>query len=248
MTKQRRCPASYNLAAAGFILLTGAGFNKWIFGNGGTAAPRPAKPLRPKHRHGDHRHAVVARIGDAPLSNHDRQKRRRGILSSRIGEHFPLQRLEASRPSVCMSPSSRSGVAPATPPQATCHRSSAWGARERGPSSARTGVLSLAQARPKAQSLQANRPCNTSGQRHPAKLRHSQCSFYATFNAVFTPFGTQFPSASQRESASHSEQQFRGALRYLRSHISANEISLVSPLFAAASWHPRVKPRFEKIA
>lgn len=175
-----------------------------------------------------------------------------------------------------MSPSSRSGVAPATPPQATGHRSSAWGAHERGPSSACTGLLSLAQARLKAQGLQANRPCNTSGRRHPAKLRHSQCSFYATFIACFTPFGTQFPSAShretvshfgaefwdalsvpglyrkmrpilrldsgtqfpsasQREIVSHPEHLFRDALRYLRSNISANEISLVPPLLAAAS-------------
>ena len=146
----------------------------------------PAKPLRPKCRHGDRCHAVVARIGGAPLSNHDRQKRRCGILGGRIGEHFPLQRLEVSRPVVCMSPSSRSGLAPATPPQATGHRSSAWGARERGPSSARTGVPSLVQARPKAQCLQANRPCSTSGRRHPAKLRHSQCSFYAVFIVGFT--------------------------------------------------------------
>ena len=202
-----------------------------------------------------------------------------------------------------------------TAPQATGHRSSVWGARERGPSSARTGLLSLAQARPKAQGLQANRPFSTSRRRHPAKLRHSQCSFYAIFNVVFTPFsvwflrlaslarrslnnpiaelpgfwdalsipgpyrktrpvlrhesGTRFPfdaltgkyvplwgsipgrafrQEPQRESASHSGQQFRGVLRYPRSHISANEISVVSPLLAAASWHPCVKPRFEKIA
>lgn len=37
-----------------------------------------------------------------PFSNHDRQKRRRGILGGRIGEHFPLQRLEVSRPFVCL--------------------------------------------------------------------------------------------------------------------------------------------------
>lgn len=36
-----------------------------------------------------------------PLSNHDRQKRRRGIPGGRIGEHFPLQRLEISRSIVC---------------------------------------------------------------------------------------------------------------------------------------------------
>lgn len=189
------------------------------------------------------------------------------------------------------------------------------GARERGPSSARTGLSSLAQARPKAQGLQANRPCSTSGRRHPAKLRHSQCSFYAIFNVGFTlgilgatlaqppdqriarilghafrsrplpenasrsersfrdvvsargpagkahpglktKCGTQFPlegrsgngipfwsrnlgrsfrQGPQRESTSHSEHQFRSALRHPRSHISANEISLVSPLLAAAS-------------
>ena len=60
--------------------------------------------------------------------------------------------------------------------------------------------------------------------------------------------GRGFHQGPQRESTSHSEHQFRSALRYLRSHISANEISLVSPLLAAASWHPCVKPRFEKIA
>ena len=49
-----------------------------------------------------------------------------------------------------------------------------------------TGLLSLAQARPKAQGLQVSRPCSTSGRRHPAKLRHSQCSFYAIFNVGFT--------------------------------------------------------------
>ena len=42
-----------------------------------------------------------SRVGNAPLSNHDRQKRRRGILGGRIGEHFPLQRLEISRSIVC---------------------------------------------------------------------------------------------------------------------------------------------------
>lgn len=73
-----------------------------------------------------------------------------------------------------------------TTPQATGHRSSVWGARERGPSSARIGLPPLAQARPKAQGLQANRPCSTSGRRHPAKLRHSQCSFYAVFIVGFT--------------------------------------------------------------
>lgn len=79
---------------------------------------------------------------------------------------------------------------PAKPlrPQATGHRSSVWGARERGPSSARIGLPSLAHARPKAQGLQANCPCSTSGRRHPAKLRHSQCSFYAVLNVGFTPF------------------------------------------------------------
>lgn len=202
-----------------------------------------------------------------------------------------------------------------TTPQATGHRSSAWDAREREPSSARTGLPSLAQARPKAQGLQANRPCSTSGRRHPAKLRHSQCSFYAIFNVGFTlgiigttlaqppdqriarilghafrsrplpenasrsecsfrdvvsargpagkarpgleaesgmqfplegrsgngiPFWSQnlrcaFRQGSQRDSASYSEQQFRGALRYPRLNISANEISLVSPPLAAAS-------------
>ena len=59
--------------------------------------------------------------------------------------------------------------------------------------------------------------------------------------------GCTFPDELKGESASHSE-HFRGTLRYLRSHISANAINLASPLFAAASWHPRVKPRFEKIA
>ena len=68
----------------------------------GTPRPHTAKPLRPKRRHGDHCHAVVARVGDAPLSNHDRQKRRRGILGGRIGEHFPRQRLEGSRSFVCL--------------------------------------------------------------------------------------------------------------------------------------------------
>ncbi len=218
------------------------------------------------------------------------------------------------------------------------------GARERGPSSAHTGLPPLAQARPKAQGLQANRPCSTSGRRHPAKLRHSQCSFYAVLSVVFLPFsvrffmlgilgatlaqpaghritrilgrgfrprplpetasrsehrfrnavsvceprwesaphskrsfrdvvsarapagkahpglktkcGTRFPlegrsgngipfwsrnlgrgfrQGPQRESASHSEHQFRSELRHPRSHISTNEISLMSPLLAAAS-------------
>lgn len=69
------------------------------------AAPVPAtlaKPLRPKCRHGNHRHAVVACVGDTPPSNHDRQKRRRGILGGKIGEHFPLQRLEVFRSIVCL--------------------------------------------------------------------------------------------------------------------------------------------------
>lgn len=81
--------------------------------------------------------------------------------------------------------------------------------------------------------------------------------------------GMQLPLAAYPESPSHSKPQLRGALLirqekgptpaireqaftleqgYPRSHISANEINLASPLFAAASWHPRVKPRFEKIA
>ena len=210
------------------------------------------------------------------------------------------------------------------------------GARERRPSSAHTGLPSPAQARPKAQGLQVSRPCSTSGRRHPAKLRHSQCSFYAVLSAVFTlgilgatlaqpaghritrilgrgfrprplpetasrsehrfrdavsvceprwesashskrsfrdavsarvpagkahpglktKCGTRFPlegrsgngipfwsrnlgrgfcQGPQRESTSHSEHQFRSALRHPRSHISASEISLVSPLLAAAS-------------
>ena len=37
------------------------------------------------------------------------------------------------------------------------------------------------------------------------------------------------------------------ALRNLSLHISVNEISLVSPLLAAASWHPCVKPRCSSI-
>lgn len=56
-------------------------------------------------------------------------------------------------------------------------------------------------------------------------LRYFQCSFYAIFIEGFT-LGIL--------SASHSEHRIR-ALGYLRSHISANEISLVSPLLAAAS-------------
>ncbi len=57
-------------------------------------------------------------------------------------------------------------------------------------------------------------------------LRRSQCSFYAIFIVGFT-LGIL--------SATHSEQSHQSALGYLRSHISANEISLVSPLLAAAS-------------
>ena len=104
MTKQRRCPAYPTWAAVDTILPTGAGFNKWFFGYEALAprAPHTAKPRRPTRRHGDHCHAGVARVGDAPLSNHDRQKRRRGILGGRIGEHFPLQRLEVSRSVVCL--------------------------------------------------------------------------------------------------------------------------------------------------
>lgn len=172
---------------------------------------------------------------------------------------------------------------------------------------AAAGGKKRAQARPKAQGLQTNRPCSTSGRRHPAKLRHSQCSFYATLNAgftlassarrslihpttelpgfrdmLFTPglcrknrsilkldSGTQFPlegRSGKRHPAlgPKSGTQFppraakgrrvpfrasnQDAFRYPRSHISANEINLVSPLLAAASWHPCVKPRFEKIA
>lgn len=64
-------------------------------------ARRPAKPLRPKCRQGDHCHAIVACVGSASLSNHNRQKRRRSILGGRIGEHFPLQRLKISRSIVC---------------------------------------------------------------------------------------------------------------------------------------------------
>lgn len=37
-----------------------------------------------------------------PPSNHDRQKRRRGILGGRIEEHFLLQRLEISRSVACL--------------------------------------------------------------------------------------------------------------------------------------------------
>ena len=86
---------------------------------------------------------------------------------------------------------------------------------------------SLAQARPKAQDLQANRPCSTSGRRHPAKLRHSQCSFYAIFNVGFTLgilgaalaqppdqriariLGHAFRSRPLPENASRSERSFR---------------------------------------
>ena len=46
--------------------------------------------------------------------------------------------------------------------------------------------------------------------------------------------GCTFPDELKGESASHSE-HFRGTLRYLRSHISANEINLASPLLAAVS-------------
>lgn len=71
-------------------------------------------PLRPKHRHGDHRHAVIAEIMDVSVD-------------------------------------------------------------------AAAGGKKRAQARPKGQGLQANRSCSASVRRHPAKLRHSQCSFYAIF-------------------------------------------------------------------
>ena len=118
-----------------------------------------------------------------------------------------------------------------TTPQATGHRSSAWGARECGPSSARIGLPPLAQARPKAQGLQANRPCSTSRRRHPAKLRHSQCSFYAVFIVGFTLgilgaaltqppdhriariLGRAFRSRLQPETASPSEARFRFPLQ-----------------------------------
>lgn len=59
--------------------------------------------------------------------------------------------------------------------------------------------------------------------------------------------GRAFRQRPQGESASHSEHHIR-ALGYLRSHISANEISLTSPLLSAASRHPCVKPLFEKSA
>lgn len=88
-------------------------------------------------------------------------------------------------------------------------------------------------------------------------LRRFHCRFYArhpwrgAYSATGSPncpdSGTRFPPKTQKESASHSEHQFRSALRYPRSHISTNEISLASPLLAAASWHPCVKPRFSSI-
>ena len=104
------------------------------------------------------------------------------------------------------------------------------GARERRPSSAHTGLPSPAQARPKAQGLQVSRPCSTSGRRHPAKLRHSQCSFYAVLSAVFTlgilgatlaqPAGHRITRILGRgfrprplpETASRSEHRFRDAV------------------------------------
>ena len=171
---------------------------------------------------------------------------------------------------------------------------------------AAAGGKKRAQARPKGQGLQANRSCSASVRRHPAKLRHSQCSFYAIFIVGFTPGilgatlaqpldhriaqipGHSFLQRSRWENASRFEPLFRvvvsawepirkrhptlgpksgmhfppgatkgkripfrasnkDALRYPRSHISANEINRVSPLLAAASRHPCVKPRFDSI-
>lgn len=59
--------------------------------------------------------------------------------------------------------------------------------------------------------------------------------------------GCGFRLKGDPESATHSEHHIK-ALGHLRSYISANEISLTSPLLSAASRHPCVKPLFEKSA
>ena len=111
----------------------------------------------------------------------------------------------------------------------TGHRSSAWGARERGPSSAHTGLLSRASSSENPR-FAGHRSCSTSGRRHPAKLRHSQCSFYAVFIVGFTLgilgaalaqppdqriariLGRAFRSRPLPENASHSEAEIWDAL------------------------------------
>ena len=168
-------------------------------------------------------------------------KRRRGILGGRIGEHFPLQRLEISRSIVCFritqldldgSHPHRSSVSLSLLKRSRC----AAMVLSSGPVSPYeasfmsvlyvTAWLSfMARAR--------KRPCASSGDHAIYEitpfsmlfLRRSQCSFYAIFIVGFT-LGIL--------SATHSEQSHQSALGYLRSHISANEISLVSPLLAAA--------------
>ena len=164
----------------------------------------PAKPLRPKCRHGDHRHAVVACVGNAPLSNHDRLKRRRGILGGRIGEHFPLQRLEISRSIVCfrITQLDLDGSHP--------HRSSvSLSLLKRSRYAAM--VLSSGPASPYEASFMSvlyvtawlsfmvrarKRPCASSGDHAICEitpfsmlfLRYFQCSFYAMTDVVFTPY------------------------------------------------------------
>ena len=117
------------------------------------------------------------------------------------------------------------------------------------------------------------RPCASSGDHAICEitpfsmlfLRYFQCSFYAVFIVGFTLgiigatltqppdhriaqiYGTRFPPRTAKGKRIPFPASNQSALGYLRSHISANEISLVSPLLAAASWHPCVKPRFEKI-
>ncbi len=124
-----------------------------------------------------------------------------------------------------------------TTPQATGHRSSAWGstwgARERGPSSARTGLLSRASSsesprfagQPPLQHQRATSSCEIT----PFSmqfLRRSQCRFYAIFIACFTPgilgatlaqppdhriariLGRTFHSRPLPENASHSKCSF----------------------------------------
>ena len=59
---------------------------------------------------------------------------------------------------------------------------------------------------------------------------------------------TRFPLEGRSGKRDPFRASHQSALGYLRSHISANEISLVSPLFAAASRHPCVKPLFENSA
>lgn len=168
MTKQRRCPAITLGPPSTLFYPRASGLPNGFSVKEARHARKTTTPQVPPWESPPRRRRVCRQC--SPFQPRP-PKRRRGILGGRIGEHFPLQRLEISRSIVCFRITQLDLDGSPAPVvlndqidlkalliseimDTVVDTARRWkGTLERGPSSARADSPSVAQARPKAQGL-----------------------------------------------------------------------------------------------